>query len=1051
MKNKPTTKLLLIAFSFILKLNIVFAQSPFIEWQKAFGGTSVESVSCIQQTIDGGFITSGNTYSNNGDVTGNHGSSDCWIVKMDTARNIQWQKSFGGSSIDQPACIRQTSDSGYIFAGYTLSNNGDVSGNHSVNHSDFWIVKTNSAGTLQWQKCVGGTSNETAKSIEQTSDGGYIVAGFTASTDGDVTFNHGGTINLSDYWLVKLDASGNIQWQKTFGGSKDDIAYSVTQTTDGGYVIAGISESNDGDASGNHGLHDYWIVKTDGSGNIQWQKSYGGSLNDYAYSIQQTSDGGYIVAGGALSNDDNVTGLHGDNYDCWIVRLNSSGTLLWQKTLGGTGFDQANAIIQATDGGFVIAGENDSNDGDVTGTHGIIGSTRDAWVVKLNTSGVITWKQSLGGGGGEAAHFLQKTTDGKYVVACSTSSNNGDVTGNHGNSDYWIIKLSIDCTIPGAPSPITVQGGSGKVCSGDTRIYTTALVAGVSYNWTVPAGAAITSGQGTNSIHVIYNNFTAQGTVGVVKVNSCGSSIWRSVTVLKGTNTVPSAITGPAFGLCGGRNIIYTVQAVAGNTYNWTVPGLAHIVSGQGTNTIKVNFQSVNFIKTISVKAINGCGASAARTLLIRSAPQKPGIINGAITVCPNSTVPYSITPVALAVNYTWMGPAGSTITANGITSSNNTLTTTATGVTINFALVPSNASVRVKANNKCASSALSILQITPCSNNFSCTTTIDIDNTECYPNCMGVATVHVTGGTPPYSYNWSKPSGEFYQDTQTATGLCGGTYTVIVFDNNGNTSTCEATLSGGREFTLPDLSDVDLMFSGYCSPFCNGYINVNPDPGPQSNYTYLWNTGQTTALITGLCGYSDEDPAGFYTVHVTDAGGCTQEQTYFMENHISFLAFNCETTSDESSPGAADGEIETTIVHGGGPFTYQWSNGQTGSTASNLTAGTYTVTVTDASLCTATSSCVVNTISPRKGQSFIAKQITAKPNPFAGMLNMDVTTDEPLTISVKDIAGKIIHIYNNISSSFVMDDQLKSGVYFIHVENQSGTYKKVMKVVRTD
>jgi hypothetical protein len=300
------------------------AASADLVWQKCLGGSSWDYANSIQQTTDGGYIVAGFAYSNDGDVSGNHGADDCWIVKLDGAGNITWQKCLGGSFWDEAYSIQQTPDGGYIVAGYASSNNGNVSGNHGA--GDYWIVKLDGAGNIGWQKCLGGGSVDVAYSVKQTTDGGYIVAGFTYSNDGDVSGNHG----RSDYWLVKLDGAGNIAWQKCLGGSSEDEAWSTQQTADGGYIVAGYTYSNDGNVSGNHGADDYWIVKLDGAGNITWQKCLGGSSGDEAFSIQQTIDGGYIVAGDASSNDGNVSGNHGGS-DYWVLKLG--------KLLGGFKFD----------------------------------------------------------------------------------------------------------------------------------------------------------------------------------------------------------------------------------------------------------------------------------------------------------------------------------------------------------------------------------------------------------------------------------------------------------------------------------------------------------------------------------------------------------------------------------------------------------------------------------------------------------------------------------------------------------------------------------------
>jgi hypothetical protein len=407
------------------------AQAPAIEWQKCLGGTADDFANSIQQTSDGGFIVAGETRSNDGDVSGNHGKSDAWVVKLNSLGDILWKKCLGGTGNDYARSIQQISDGGFILTGYTNSNNGDVSGNNG--YYDAWVVKLNSSGDILWQKCLGGTYDDYARSIQQTSDTGFILAGYTFSNDGDVSGNHG----FSDAWVVKLNSSGDIIWQKCFGGTNEDYAYSIQQTSDSGFIVAGYTFSNDGDVSGYHGYFDYWVVKLNSSGDIEWQKCLGGTYYDYAYSIQQTSDGGFIVAGETRSNDGDVSGNHGKSDD-WVVKLNSSGDIEWQKCLGGTYYDYARSIQQISDGGFIVAGETGSNDGDVSGNNGYY----DAWVVKLNSSGDILWQKCLGGTIDDRAYSIQQTSDGGFIVAGFTVSNDGDVSGNHGASDAWVVKLN---------------------------------------------------------------------------------------------------------------------------------------------------------------------------------------------------------------------------------------------------------------------------------------------------------------------------------------------------------------------------------------------------------------------------------------------------------------------------------------------------------------------------------------------------------------------------------------------------------------------------------
>jgi hypothetical protein len=413
---------------------VAFAQTaPAIEWQKALGGSLDDNAKSIQQTTDSGYIVAGVANSNSGNVSGNHGSGDYWIVKLGKGGKTQWQKCLGGSSDDQASSIQQTADGGYIVAGISNSNNGDVSGNHGG--GDYWIVKLNKNGNIQWQKCLGGGGYDYAASIRQTTDSGYIVAGTSYSNDGDVSGNHGSY----DYWIVKLNKNGNMQWQKCLGGSSDDGAASIHQTADSGYIVGGYSLSNDKNVSGNHGYYDYWIVKLNKNGNMQWQKCLGGKQMDQAKSVQQTTDGGYIVAGFAYSNDGDVSNNHG-TVDYWIVKLNKQGNIQWQKCFGGSDDDRANSIQQTTDSGYIVAGHSVSNDKNVSGNHGYY----DYWIVKLNKRSEKQWQKCLGGSNDDRANSIQQTKDNGYIVAGYSLSNDKNVSGNHGSGDYWIVKLSAD-------------------------------------------------------------------------------------------------------------------------------------------------------------------------------------------------------------------------------------------------------------------------------------------------------------------------------------------------------------------------------------------------------------------------------------------------------------------------------------------------------------------------------------------------------------------------------------------------------------------------------
>lgn len=423
MKNLVQHGFLLLALCPSLLLH---AQTPDIVWKKCFGGSNIDIAYAADLTTDGGFVITGGVLSNDGDVTGNHGSIDCWILKSDASANLQWQKALGGTGEETAYSIQQTADGGFIAAGYTYSIDADVSGNHGG--SDYWILKLNAAGDLEWQKCMGGSADDVAASIQQTSDGGFIVAGYSSSNDWDVTGNHG----LSDYWIVKLDGTGNIAWQKTLGGVNDDQAAFIQEISEGGFIVAGWS--------GVIGTADYWIINLNADGNIVWEKSFGGTGNEQATSVMQTNDGGFIVTGHSYSSDSDITNHGGADY--WVLKLDTEGNLVWQKSFGGSDEDVANAIQQTSDGGFIVAGKSESDNGDVSPLY----DKHDFWIVKLSAAGSLLWQKSLGGYKDDVAFSIHQTSDNGFVVAGWSISTDGDIIGSepNGSRDFWVVKLSSD-------------------------------------------------------------------------------------------------------------------------------------------------------------------------------------------------------------------------------------------------------------------------------------------------------------------------------------------------------------------------------------------------------------------------------------------------------------------------------------------------------------------------------------------------------------------------------------------------------------------------------
>jgi len=470
---------IIVLFAFLEWLPVI-SQAQKIEWTDTYGGTSAEFCRTICTSSNGfsGYAIGGKTFSNNEDVHGNHGQQDAWILKIDAIGDTIWSRCYGGSLFDITSSIQATPEGGYISLGFTASTDGDVSGNKG--NFDFWLFKISGAGTLLWQKCLGGSNDDDAESLGLTSDGGYILGGTTTSTDGDVKGLHS---TSQDYWVVKTDGTGSLQWQKCLGGSGGDQCYSVQQTKDGGYIVGGSSGSKDGDVTGMHltktssASGDAWIVKLDDTGHIQWQKCYGGSDLDLCYRIIQTKDGGYIFTGVATSNDGDVNGNHLSGsfttQDIWVVKLNDTGHIQWQKCLGGSSYDVGYDIQQTFDGGYIITGYTQSHDGDVKGIHDPAAGTSDEWVIKLDDTGHLQWQRCMGGTSNDQGMGVIQTADSSYVIAGQTESNNYDVTGyrdpdsSSAYGDFWVVKLRD--TIPTAVVPVITSNNSFEFYPNPTK------------------------------------------------------------------------------------------------------------------------------------------------------------------------------------------------------------------------------------------------------------------------------------------------------------------------------------------------------------------------------------------------------------------------------------------------------------------------------------------------------------------------------------------------------------------------------------------------------
>lgn len=377
-------------FYIFLLNSILFAQAPDTLWTRTFGGSSTEWGYSVQQTTDGGYIITGFTSSFGA------GAGDIWLVKTDASGDTLWTRTFGGSSAEWGYSVQQTTDNGYIITGSTIS--------FGTGSSDLWLIKTNINGDILWTKTYGGISGDVGRYVQQTTDGGYIIAGNTQMG-----------WYASNVWLLKTNSYGDTLWTKIFGVLGYNEGYSVQQTTDGGYILI-VRQSI--------GINNFWLIKTDANGDSLWTRTYGGINSDKGESVRQTADGGYIITGSTSS-------YGAGERDIWLIKTDSNGDMIWNRTYGGSNYEEGgHSVQQTTDGGYILIGATTSF-GEVEG---------DIWMIKTDSDGDTLWTKTFGGSDRDEGLAVQQTTDGGYIFIGMTRSFGA------GSNDIWLIKTAPDIT-----------------------------------------------------------------------------------------------------------------------------------------------------------------------------------------------------------------------------------------------------------------------------------------------------------------------------------------------------------------------------------------------------------------------------------------------------------------------------------------------------------------------------------------------------------------------------------------------------------------------------
>lgn len=782
------------------------------------------------------------------------------MLNYNYAQMNQGVFAMGGTTDDYANSVIQTSDGGYALAGETSS--------YGSGGRDVYVAKLNNAGVLQWTKTIGSSGIDWGYAIIQTTDGGFAITGTTSQ------FGAGGY----DVYVIKLDNAGTLQWSRTIGGAGADQGYSIVQTSDGGYAIGGWSSSF------GSGGQDIYVIKLDNTGALQWTKTIGGSSTEWGYSIIQTSDGGYAVGGHT-----NSYGAGGQ--DVYVVKLDNAGALQWTRTIGGTSDDAGTSIIQTTDGGYAIGGK--------TKSYGA--GQNDFYFVKLNSGGALQWTRTVGGTNHDGAYGLVQTPDGGYALG-------GDSWSYGTAQDFYIVKLdnagalqwskNIGGTGTDYGWSITktsdkgyaVAGWTASFGSGLKDIFFVKLDSAGNTCRTMGSGGNAGSGGNTNS----GGNVSSGGSAG--SGGSTGSG--GNITILCQPITASIVSTNVnCYGTCTGTATVTANGGSAPYSYSWnTIPAqTAQTATGLCAGSYTVIVTDASMSTTTATVTIT---QNTAITLSLTATPSTCGNANGTASVTANGGTG--------AYTYSWNN-SQTTSSISGLTSANYQVTVTDSNGCTQTASIQVNNSPGVTA------------QINPDS------------LIRCNGSCNGKLSAFGLLGTPPYQFSWSTGA-----TNGTISSLCMGVYTLTVTDSAGCISSTSFNL------TQPALLNSVLNTSNIrCGGAANGTASVIASGGTGS-YTYSWTNGNTQSMANNLT-------PGSYTITITDSSGCSTQQNFSITEPAP-LSSTITSIPDTCNTGLGSAQI--TVSGGVGAYTYSWGNGNTNSSISGLTSGNYSVTVVDNNGC---------------------------------------------------------------------------------------------------
>ncbi|HLP50113.1 MAG TPA: T9SS type A sorting domain-containing protein [Chitinophagales bacterium] len=908
MLQYPNPKNHTLVLLFILWATGINGQASLVkQWDYRFGGTSIDRFERIIETVDSGYLLAGSSNSDiSGDKTQNsRGNYDFWVVKLNKQGVMQWDKRFGGLEDDILTSVFQTTDSGYILGGTSLSGiGGDKTAANNSSFSDYWIVKIDASGNKLWDKTLGGYSGDELNCVIQLSDGGYLLGGYSFSdVGGDKTEpNRGNPSNTTDYWIIKTDSAGNKKWDKRFGGTSTDRLTTLIETYNGDYLLAGYSGSGaNGDKSQSNwsGADDFWVIKVDTAGLRIWDKRFGGTGYERINSVKQTGDGGFILAGYSESDSsgdktETNRGTALSTADYWMIKIDSTGNKQWDKRYGGTLNESIKNIVTTRDGGYFLSGYSYSAASPDKSQNNL--GTAQSWIIKTDSNGSLEWEKTIleafQSSNGVSSHgYGLEIKDGCYLIGNATGAGiSGEKTqpnwGNFNSSDYWIIKYC-DSSIAAANFQVTLAGTSvcQEICNGTARANVSYGIPPYRYAWS------------NNDTISIINNLCA-GTYVVTITDAAAHTLTDSVVIVAEANTIQLTTTTDTSSRCI-ANGSATVFATGGNgvySYNWS--------NGNTTPTIS-NISLGTFYVTVTSGA-----CTVKDTATISRYPVLTVLSSATNTSCGNTNGSISLTAAGADGYYVYSWSNGDT------TSSISNLASGTYSCTISSAQCLSQVSKVISSS-------------TPISPNLSLSF-----NPTCPSNITSVVSTPYGGGVGPYNFSWSNGS-----NLSTIYPLSSASYFVSVTN-----STCSATDS-----IVVDLSQALSITPAITHTTCglnNGAISLIQSRPAALDFS--WSNGSVDSLINGLS-------AGNYSVTVSE-GTCTLTTTATVQPSTSTSVFiNASATTICEGDSAA-------LCGPSGQQIYLWNTGQTEQCIYVKQTGTYMLTASDVN-CSAVSNSLQITV----------------------------------------------------------------------------------------